>query len=80
MNAIAPIAYTRMLAQSVESAGQPTDAAAQAVLDDLVAQYLQKLEPGLVAPVARSKASNSSNNRAGSMYCTWHPRSTMICV
>lgn len=52
VNAIAPIAYTRMLAQSVESAGQPTDAAAQAVLDDLVAQYLQKLEPGLVAPVA----------------------------
>lgn len=52
VNAIAPIAYTRMLAQSVEAAGQPADAAAKAVLDDLVAQYLQKLDPGLVAPVA----------------------------
>jgi NAD(P)-dependent dehydrogenase (short-subunit alcohol dehydrogenase family) len=52
VNAIAPIAYTRMLAQSVESAGRPADAASQAVLDDLVAQYLQKLDPALVAPVA----------------------------
>jgi NAD(P)-dependent dehydrogenase (short-subunit alcohol dehydrogenase family) len=52
VNAIAPIAYTRMLAQSVESAGKPSDAASQAVLDDLVAQYLQKLDPALVAPVA----------------------------
>jgi NAD(P)-dependent dehydrogenase (short-subunit alcohol dehydrogenase family) len=52
VNAIAPIAYTRMLAKSVESAGQPADAASQAVLDDLVAQYLQKLDPALVAPVA----------------------------
>ena len=52
VNAIAPIAYTRMLAHSVDGAGQQDDAAAQAVLDDLVAQYLQKLDPGLVAPVA----------------------------
>ena len=52
VNAIAPIAYTRMLAHSVDGAGQPDDAAAQAVLDDLVAQYLQKLDPALVAPVA----------------------------
>jgi NAD(P)-dependent dehydrogenase (short-subunit alcohol dehydrogenase family) len=56
VNAIAPIAYTRMLAHSVEGAtGQAVvenDAAAQAVLDDLVGQYLQKLDPALVAPVA----------------------------
>jgi NAD(P)-dependent dehydrogenase (short-subunit alcohol dehydrogenase family) len=52
VNAVAPIAYTRMLAHSVESAGRPDDASAQAVLDDLVAQYLQKLDPALVAPVA----------------------------
>jgi NAD(P)-dependent dehydrogenase (short-subunit alcohol dehydrogenase family) len=52
VNAIAPIAYTRMLAHSVDGAPQQDDAAAQAILDDLVAQYLQKLDPGLVAPVA----------------------------
>ncbi|MFZ1161917.1 SDR family NAD(P)-dependent oxidoreductase [Mycobacterium sp.] len=52
VNAIAPIAYTRMLAHSVEEAGQQDGPAAQAVLDDLVAQYLQKLDPSLVAPVA----------------------------
>jgi NAD(P)-dependent dehydrogenase (short-subunit alcohol dehydrogenase family) len=52
VNAIAPIAYTRMLAHSVDAAGQQDDASAQAVLDDLVAQYLQKLDPALVAPVA----------------------------
>jgi NAD(P)-dependent dehydrogenase (short-subunit alcohol dehydrogenase family) len=52
VNAVAPSAYTRMLAHSVDTAGQPDDAAAQAVLDDLVSQYLQKLDPGLVAPVA----------------------------
>ena len=52
VNAIAPIAYTRMLAHSVDDAGRPDDAAAQAVFDDLVGQYLQKLDPALVAPVA----------------------------
>jgi NAD(P)-dependent dehydrogenase (short-subunit alcohol dehydrogenase family) len=56
VNAIAPIAYTRMLAHSVDGAtdrqAAENDAAAQAVLDDLVAQYLQKLDPALVAPVA----------------------------
>jgi NAD(P)-dependent dehydrogenase (short-subunit alcohol dehydrogenase family) len=56
VNAIAPIAYTRMLARELESAtGQragENEAAAQAVLDDLVGQYLQQLDPALVAPVA----------------------------
>jgi NAD(P)-dependent dehydrogenase (short-subunit alcohol dehydrogenase family) len=52
INAIAPIAYTRMLAHSLEGAGQQDDPSAQAVLDDLVRQYLKKLEPALVAPVA----------------------------
>ncbi|MGB7146909.1 SDR family NAD(P)-dependent oxidoreductase [Mycobacterium sp.] len=56
VNAIAPIAYTRMLAHSVDGAtGQEAvenHATARAVLDDLVAQYLQKLDPALVAPVA----------------------------
>ena len=56
VNAIAPIAYTRMLAHSVDGAtGQRAgedEAAARAILDDFVAQYLQKLDPALVAPVA----------------------------
>ncbi|MCV7242242.1 SDR family NAD(P)-dependent oxidoreductase [Mycobacterium mantenii] len=52
VNAIAPIAYTRMLAHSVDGAVRPDDADAQVVLDDLVGQYLQKLDPALVAPVA----------------------------
>ena len=52
VNAIAPIAYTRMLAHSIDGAGRQDDASAQAILDDLAARYLQKLEPGLVAPVA----------------------------
>jgi NAD(P)-dependent dehydrogenase (short-subunit alcohol dehydrogenase family) len=51
VNAIAPIAYTRMLAHSVDGAPQQDDASAQAILDDLVGQYLQKLDPALVAPV-----------------------------
>jgi NAD(P)-dependent dehydrogenase (short-subunit alcohol dehydrogenase family) len=60
VNAIAPIAYTRMLAHSVNGATQQDDPSAQAVsddataravLDDLVGQYLQKLDPALVAPV-----------------------------
>lgn len=52
VNAIAPIAYTRMLAHSVDGAVRPDDADAKAVLEDLVGQYLQKLDPALVAPVA----------------------------
>ncbi|WP_297697424.1 SDR family NAD(P)-dependent oxidoreductase [Mycobacterium sp.] len=56
VNAISPIAYTRMLTHSLDQAtGQQTvenDAASQAVLDDLVGQYLQKLDPAQVAPVA----------------------------
>jgi NAD(P)-dependent dehydrogenase (short-subunit alcohol dehydrogenase family) len=51
VNAISPIAYTRMLAHSVEGASSQDDPSAQAVLDDLVGQYLQKLDPALVAPV-----------------------------
>jgi NAD(P)-dependent dehydrogenase (short-subunit alcohol dehydrogenase family) len=55
VNAIAPIAYTRMLAHSIDGAGQQAlenDASAQAILADLTAQYLKKLDPALVAPVA----------------------------
>ena len=51
VNAIAPIAATRMLAHSIRGAGQKDDPAAQAVLNDLVDQYVQKLDPALVAPV-----------------------------
>lgn len=51
VNAIAPIAYTRMLAHSMDTAGRPDDPSAQAILDDLAAQYLQKLDPALVAPL-----------------------------
>lgn len=52
VNAVAPIAFTRMLTHSIDSAGPPDDPAAQAVLDDLVNEYLKKLDPALVAPVA----------------------------
>jgi NAD(P)-dependent dehydrogenase (short-subunit alcohol dehydrogenase family) len=56
VNAIAPIAYTRMLAHSIDGAtgaqAVENDPSAQVVLDDLVGQYLQKLDPALVAPVA----------------------------
>jgi NAD(P)-dependent dehydrogenase (short-subunit alcohol dehydrogenase family) len=52
VNAIAPIAYTRMLAHSIDGAGQQDDPSAQAILEDLTAQYLKKLDPALVAPVA----------------------------
>jgi NAD(P)-dependent dehydrogenase (short-subunit alcohol dehydrogenase family) len=52
VNAIAPIAYTRMLAHSVDGSTAPQDAAAQAVFDDLVGQYLRRLDPALVSPVA----------------------------
>lgn len=56
VNAISPIAYTRMLTHSLDAAtGQHAagnDAASQAVLNDLVGQYLQKLDPTQVAPVA----------------------------
>ena len=52
VNAVAPIAFTRMLTHSIEGAAQPDDPSAQAVLDDLVGRYLRKLDPALVAPVA----------------------------
>jgi NAD(P)-dependent dehydrogenase (short-subunit alcohol dehydrogenase family) len=48
----APIAATRMLAHSIGGAGPQDDEEAQAVLDDLVGQFVQKLDPALVAPVA----------------------------
>jgi len=51
VNAMAPIAATRMLAYSIGGAGQQDDPAAQAVLDELVDQYIQKLDPALVAPM-----------------------------
>lgn len=52
VNAIAPIAYTRMLQHSVDTAPVQDDDAAQAILDELADQYLQRLDPALVAPVA----------------------------
>lgn len=51
-NAIAPIAYTRMLTHSLDGAGQQDDPDSQEVLDSLVGQYLRRLEPAQVAPVA----------------------------
>ena len=51
VNAVAPIAATRMLADAISSAGQRDDPAEQAILDDLVDQYVQKLDPALVAPM-----------------------------
>jgi hypothetical protein len=41
-----------MLAHSISGAGEQHDPAAQAILNDLVDQYIQKLDPALVAPVA----------------------------
>jgi hypothetical protein len=52
VNAVAPIAFTRMLTHSIDGATQPDDPSAHAVLNDLVGQYLRKLDPALVAPVA----------------------------
>jgi NAD(P)-dependent dehydrogenase (short-subunit alcohol dehydrogenase family) len=51
VNAIAPIAHTRMLQHSVDTAPQQDDDA-QRLLDELAGQYLQQLDPALVAPVA----------------------------
>ncbi|QLL10269.1 SDR family NAD(P)-dependent oxidoreductase [Mycobacterium vicinigordonae] len=51
VNAIAPVAATRMLIHSIDDAGQQDDPTAQAILEDLAAQYLRKLDPALVAPV-----------------------------
>ena len=52
VNAITPIAYTRMLRHSVDTAPAQDDADAQAILDQLAGQYLSRLDPALVAPVA----------------------------
>ncbi|MDG5483060.1 SDR family NAD(P)-dependent oxidoreductase [Mycolicibacterium gadium] len=55
VNAIAPIAFTRMLQHSIDNAfaaPHQDDAAAQAILDELADQYLKRLDPALVAPVA----------------------------
>jgi NAD(P)-dependent dehydrogenase (short-subunit alcohol dehydrogenase family) len=51
VNAVAPIAYTRMLEHSIATALPPDDAASQTVLEELKSQYLQKLDPALVASV-----------------------------
>jgi NAD(P)-dependent dehydrogenase (short-subunit alcohol dehydrogenase family) len=50
VNAIAPIRLHADAGHSVDGAGRPDYAAAFAVLNDLVGQYLQKLELALVAP------------------------------
>ena len=52
VNALAPIAHTRMLQHSVDTAPQQDDADAQPILEELAGEYLQKLDPALVAPVA----------------------------
>lgn len=52
VNAIAPIAYTRMLTHSLDGAGPQDDPQAREILNDPVGQYLQKLDPARVAPVA----------------------------
>lgn len=51
VNAVAPIAHTRMLAHSVASEAHQDDATAQATLERLLGGYLQNLNPALVAPV-----------------------------
>ena len=51
VNAIAPTAYTRMLAHSVATALPPGDADSQAV-EELMSQHMKQFDPALVASVA----------------------------
>jgi NAD(P)-dependent dehydrogenase (short-subunit alcohol dehydrogenase family) len=51
VNAIAPIAATRMLARSMAGIDQQRDADAQAATEALMRPFLEKLDPARVAPV-----------------------------
>lgn len=51
VNAIAPIAATRMLERSMAGDDQGRDADEQAAVDALMRPFLEKLDPALVAPV-----------------------------
>lgn len=51
VNAIAPIAATRMLAHSMAGDDQQRDAEAQAEVEALMRPFLEKLDPARVAPV-----------------------------
>lgn len=51
VNAIAPIAATRMLERSMAGEDQGRDADEQAAVDGLMGPFLAKLDPALVAPV-----------------------------
>jgi NAD(P)-dependent dehydrogenase (short-subunit alcohol dehydrogenase family) len=51
VNAIAPIAATRMLDYSMGSVAELSDPAAAAAADDVMRSFLDRLDPALVAPV-----------------------------
>lgn len=51
VNAIAPIAATRMLARSMAGDDQQRDADAQAAAEAVMRPFIEKLDPALVAPV-----------------------------
>jgi NAD(P)-dependent dehydrogenase (short-subunit alcohol dehydrogenase family) len=52
VNAIAPIANTRMLQRSMESVAELADADALAAAREVMAPFFDKVDPALVAPVA----------------------------
>lgn len=51
VNAIAPIAATRMLERSIASVGELADAEALAAAQEVMKPFLDKVDPALVAPV-----------------------------
>lgn len=51
INAIAPIANTRMLERSIESVGELVDAEALAATQEIMRPFFAKIDPALVAPV-----------------------------
>lgn len=51
INAVAPIAATRMLERSIASVGELADAEALAAATEMMRPFLDKVDPALVAPV-----------------------------
>ena len=51
VNAVAPIAATRMLEQSIASVGQLADPEAAAAAREIMAPFLDRVDPALVSPV-----------------------------
>jgi hypothetical protein len=58
VNAIAPIAATRMLDYSMSSIAELNDPAATAAADEVMRPFLERLDPALVAPLVAFLAHN----------------------